>query len=250
MGAGSIVLDEYKPDVLLIPATEGKSSEYSKFIKAIDRLDADKIVVKTGDSFSLGAGCNIKVLAADEGEDSNASSIVMRIDYYRNSFLFTGDASAAVLNKIMDSGADITADVLKVAHHGSDYTNPALFLKTVNPHISLISVSRDNQYGHPSDLVTGRLETFGSEIYRTDTNGMITVSGDGKNLVTECNNLINWDAESELKVEDGPIIGNVRSRVYHIVDCLSLPDPKKRIYFASAEDAEEAGYRRCENCLG
>ncbi|MCR5205992.1 MAG: MBL fold metallo-hydrolase [Lachnospiraceae bacterium] len=160
MGAAQLLVQDYGVKTVLMPVTPGNSTEYNKLMNAIDREHVNTVYVHTGDTYSLGTGCNIDILGADLGEGTNDSSIIMKLKYYKNTFLFTGDASAPVLNKLMESGADIKANVLKVAHHGSDYTNPLLFLKNVGAKYALISAGRNNAYGHPNDNVIRRLNTL------------------------------------------------------------------------------------------
>ena len=248
MGSATLVMQDYGINEVIIPYTAGNSVEYNKFMNYLDRELVNIIYAEKDDHYSLGYGCGLDILSADAGEDTNASSIVMRMSYYDNTFLFTGDAPASVLNQIMND-RDIKVDVLKVPHHGSDTSSPLLFLKNCGADISLISVGRDNAYGHPDDNVIRRLETLGSIIYRTDIDGTVIVCGNGKELSVDSYHIIDWDAENRLKVDKGPIIGNLNSHVYHNDSCMSLPAEKNRIYFMYAKDAETAGYRPCNMCI-
>ena len=249
MGAAQMVVQDYKVNKVMMPVTPGKSTEYNKLMNCIDRELIETVYVKSGDVYSMGKGCSINILGADVKDDTNDSSIVMRLKYYKNTFLFTGDASASVLNQIMEEGMNIEAGVLKIPHHGSDSSSPILFLKNVGAKYALISVGRNNEYGHPTDNILRRLKTLKCKVFRTDEQGTVTIQGDGKKLKYEHEQVIDWDAEQRLKVEDGNIIGNINSKVYHSHDCMSLPAEKNRIYFESAEDAELAGYRKCGMCI-
>ena len=249
MGAAQLVVQDYGVKTVFMPVTPGNSTEYNKLMNAIEREHVNTVHVYTGNIYNLGMGCKIDILGADMGEGTNDSSIIMKLKYYKNTFLFTGDASAPVLNKLMENGADIKADVLKVAHHGSDYTNPLLFLKNVGAKYALISAGRNNAYGHPNDNVVRRLNTLKYKVLRTDLKGTVTIKGNGKTLKWSSKQIIDWDAEDRLKVEHGSIIGNINSKVYHIESCMSLPLEKNRVYFDSAEDAESAGYRKCGMCI-
>lgn len=249
MGSTELVVADYKVDRLMVPSTPGNSNEYYKLFNHIEDKDIEVITVHEDETYELGSGCRLDILGVDRGEGTNDSSIVMKISYYDNSFLFIGDASASVLNGIMDDGKDIIADVLKVSHHGSDSSNPLLFLKKTGAGIALISVGRDNDYGHPTDNVVRRLETLGMSIFRTDEDGTVSIRGDGKVLEITCEHIVDWDAEKRLMRQEGRIIGNINSKVYHIDSCISLPAEKNRIYFESEEDAEEAGYRPCGICI-
>lgn len=120
-------------------------------------------------------------LAGVKLEDSNDSSIVGRLVVGNRSFLLTGDISGKI--EKMLSKENITADVLKVAHHGSKYSSSEDFLKKVSPEAAVITVG-ENNYGHPSQETLQRLENFGITIFNTKENGDIKIISDGKNLKT------------------------------------------------------------------
>ena len=249
MGAATLVIKYYNINNVLIPKTPGESSEYNKLINLLNKEKINTIYAYNDACFSLGPGCDYSILSVDKSDDTNESSIVMKLVYYENSFLFTGDASSNVLNKIMEDGKNISVDVLKIPHHGSDSSSPLLFLKNTGAQHALISVGRNNAYGHPTDNVIRRLEVLGINIFRTDNDGTVVIKGDGVDLEYERIKIIDWDAEERLKVLDGPIIANANSGVYHNSDCLSLPAEKNRIFFLNYEDAEISGYRPCAMCV-
>ena len=83
----------------------------------------------------------------------------------------------------MEAGVDLSADVLKVNHHGSETSNSYVFLREVMPTYAIISVGADNSYGHPSDEVLSRLEDAGAIVMRTDQMGTIICVSDGQSIV-------------------------------------------------------------------
>lgn len=89
-----------------------------------------------------------------------------------------GDAGEEIEKKLIASGADLKADVLKVGHHGSQYSSSLEFLDKVNPGIAVIEVGKDNDFGHPSLRIIKRLERIGAEIFRTDLNGTVKMISD------------------------------------------------------------------------
>ena len=102
--------------------------------------------------------------------------------------LFTGDVEGSGQERlrelIKDSGDSYkNVTLLKVAHHGSEYTTDEEFLSMVNPQIALISCGRDNSYGHPHKALLDRLDDTEAVIYRTDECGAVIVSSDGKRCV-------------------------------------------------------------------
>ena len=103
----------------------------------------------------------------------------MRLDYGEASFLFTGDAQEEELGSI--AADKVSADVLKVSHHGSVNGNPEDFLQRSAPQIAVISCG-NNDYGHPHRGTLERLEALRCRVYRTDCDGTVTVRSDGRKL--------------------------------------------------------------------
>ncbi|MCU1691922.1 MAG: competence protein ComEC, partial [Frankiales bacterium] len=102
--------------------------------------------------------------------DPNNSSLVLRVEVGGVRLLLTGDVEPEAQRELVRSGADLTADVLKVPHHGSRHQDPA-FLAAVRPRLALTSVGQDNGYGHPSAQTLGQLLDEGARSYRTDRDG-------------------------------------------------------------------------------
>ncbi|RZS31410.1 competence protein ComEC [Herbihabitans rhizosphaerae] len=104
------------------------------------------------------------------GTEINNGSLVLRAQTGAGSVLLTGDVELLAQAELLSSGVDLTADVLKVPHHGSRYTAPE-FLAAIRPKIALISSGAGNRYGHPSPATVGQLTSGGAAVYRTDTGG-------------------------------------------------------------------------------
>jgi len=114
--------------------------------------------------------------------DQNRASVVLLIDYGDIEVLLTGDIDTTAENHILARGSSVDAEILKVAHHGSNYSSSESFLEMSHPAEAIISVG-PNVYGHPASEVLARLETNGAEIWRTDNQGSIVAKIDG-NLYT------------------------------------------------------------------
>ena len=118
-------------------------------------------------------GCKFEVLhLANDDSDLNDTSIVLRGLYGENSFLFMGDATAEVEKKILDSNID--SDVLKVGHHGSNYSNGSKWFEYLKPEYIVVSCSKRNLYGHPGKKAVERMEASGAKIFYTMEGGQIT----------------------------------------------------------------------------
>jgi competence protein ComEC len=116
-------------------------------------------------------------------DDPNNNSIVVKLQVNSISFLFTGDAEETAERSILNARLDVESTILKVGHHGSRTATSPDFLRAVNPEVAVISVGKDNNYGHPHQETLDKLAAEGVKVYRTDVNGTITISTDGENYV-------------------------------------------------------------------
>ena len=115
-------------------------------------------------------------------EDVNDLSLVIRVDHGDRSFLFAGDMERIAEIDLIESGANVDADVLKVGHHGSYSSTSYRFLREVMPTYAVICVGRNNEYGHPHSDPLSRLEDADVTIFRTDLHYTIRASCDGTNI--------------------------------------------------------------------
>ena len=181
------VLEEYEADNIIMPrltkAQTPTNSTYTAFLKALQNTDAKIISAKPGLKYSLGeAEFEILGPVTNDCEDINSMSAVTKITYGKSSFLVTGDAEKDEELEIIESGADLDCDVLRVGHHGSSTSSCKDFLDSVSPEMCVISCGENNDYGHPHDKVVNRLAKYTDEIYRTDICGSIVMTSDGENI--------------------------------------------------------------------
>lgn len=115
----------------------------------------------------------------------NNYSAVLKLTYHNKHFLFMGDAEQEVESELLESGQDLSADVLKVGHHGSDTSSSKGFLEAVCPSFAVISVGTGNSYGHPDPVTLSALQEIGADIWRTDEKGTVIVICDGENITVQ-----------------------------------------------------------------
>lgn len=145
--------------------------------------------VSVGDRIQLGDGVYLDILGPfpedfdPEPKKANEVMVVARLVYGKHSFLFTGDIERADEIRLTQSGLDIASDVLKVAHHGSKYSSTDLFLEKVSPLFTVVSAGANNRYGHPHAETLDRLGALGAKLFRTDKDGRLLFTSDGKALV-------------------------------------------------------------------
>lgn len=167
------------------PVTEFDSRAFRSFVKYLGKQGKEITVPAAGHCFTLGSASVQIVGPVDMAlatENVNNTSIVLRIVYGETSFLLTGDAETIEEESILDAGYDIRSDVLRVGHHGSYTSTSDDFLRAVSPDYCVISVGKDNAYGHPHDVVLNRITEFGAIVYRTDLDGYIACTSDGDNV--------------------------------------------------------------------
>ena len=142
-------------------------------MKELKAKDLKISIAKGGDAIIDESNIKFLILAPnrEDYENTNDFSIVTKIEYLNTSFLMTGDAEKSAEEDMLKAGYNLKADVLKVAHHGSNSSTTIDFLKKVKPDYSIISVGKDNSYGHPHEEVLDRIKYIDSEILRTDELG-------------------------------------------------------------------------------
>ncbi|MBQ5422250.1 MAG: hypothetical protein IIU27_00065, partial [Clostridiales bacterium] len=140
-------------------------------------LDGCVETVVAGDEFELDSDVLLKIIApVRAGGGGNEDSLVMTLEAGGETVLFTGDIGMETEEQLVLSGVLPDCDVLKVAHHGSKYSTSDLFLAEVSPEIAVISVGKNNFYGHPTPECLARLASAGCNALRTDTEGAVVIS--------------------------------------------------------------------------
>jgi competence protein ComEC len=186
------VLKRYKVENILWTGVVRDTAEYEEWKKLIQKEGAKIFIARAGQVISGGrtsAGrFGLSVLSPSENlegkimKDSNDTSIVAKLTFSENSFLFTGDISkSAEKGLLLTPGKQqLKADVLKVAHHGSKNSSAKEFIVEVSPKIAVIQLGKDNSYGHPHQETLDTLAEYGIKIFRMDINGDIKIISNGK----------------------------------------------------------------------
>lgn len=240
------------------PVTSYDSKAFQNFQKAVQKWDTTIIVPKEWESFSLG-GAECRILAVNSGSDINNTSIVLRITYGDTSFLFMGDAEREVEQAILNSSEEIQSTVLKVGHHGSETSTSYAWLREVMPEYAVISVDKDNSYGHPADAVLSRLRDADVTTFRTDMHGDIACVSDGKTVeftVSKNRDIDVFASVGANSTQTTESIGqvyvlNTNTLKFHNPDCRSvnqMKDKNKQVFTGSRDEIIAMGYSPCGNC--
>lgn len=189
IGGLAEVSKHYSVGLIMESGVDSGSAVYQEIKNVVAEKGIKNILARRGMKINLDEGAYLLILFPDRDVsklDSNYSSVVARLVYGKNSFLLTGDSPAGIEEYLVSLDAkNLKSDVLKVGHHGSDTSTSEIFLGYVGPRYAVISVGKDNKYGHPRKEILERLKRFGAEIFRTDESGAIKMKSDGNNIVIE-----------------------------------------------------------------
>ena len=179
IGSMSQIIDEYDIGEFYMPKVSSTSKTYENMIDSLNESNVSVFEAKAGVNIFDYEDMSIDILApsSESYEETNDYSAVIKITYGANSFLFCGDAETESETEMLFNCTDkLSADVIKIGHHGSDSSTSEEFLSAVSPQYAVISCGAGNSYGHPHTEVLERLEKHGVETYRTDDYGDITIS--------------------------------------------------------------------------
>ncbi len=183
IGGLDLVLDAFPVDKVFLPDIVHDTKTFEDVLDALERHQLKITRPKVKDQYSLG-DASFTILAPNSSEysDLNNYSICIRLTYGNTSFLLVGDAEKVSENEMLKNGLDLSADVLKLGHHGSAYSSTSKFLDAVKPSFAVICAGEDNSYGHPHAETMEAVLERGIKVYRTDKQGSIVFTTDGQTV--------------------------------------------------------------------
>lgn len=186
IGGLPFILSHFSTEIVYLPPVAHTTGAFEELLTTLERENITLKKIPSPEQIAFEENLFLEFLSPhrDYQNALNNWSIVLKLTYENHSFLFTGDIeSAAEANLIQDYPANIlSADVLKVPHHGSSSSAGMKFLEVVRPSISIISSGKENPYGHPHKDTLDRLYRISSVLYRTDLQGSIVLQSDGQDL--------------------------------------------------------------------
>ncbi len=182
IGGMAQVINSFEVGTFCMPEKEHTTKTFEKMLRAVEKNGCDTQFISAGDIIFEGDYLKARVVAPiyDDYEDLNNFSAVIHISYGDTAFLLTGDAEDVSEEEILKSGADISADVLKVGHHGSSSSSIKKFVNAVSPDYAVISCGEDNEYGFPKKSVVNRFKKAGAEVLITWQEGDMVFTSDGE----------------------------------------------------------------------
>ena len=188
IGGMDVILYNFYCDTIIMPDIASDTRTYEDVINTMRYKNYTFTRPRVGDTYTLGEG-SFTIIApnrTDYGSNTNDYSVGLIFHYGDTGFVFTGDAEGAE-SDIMKNGIDLSADVLKAGHHGSENASSSEFIAAVSPEYAVISCGTGNRYGHPHRETLARLEKADVQVYRTDYSGTVIAYTDGKEITwKEC----------------------------------------------------------------
>ena len=174
------IISSFDIGTIYMPKVATTTKTFEDVLDVVKEKNLQIFTPSIGDKFYLG-DAKVEVLSVkNDASDLNDTSIVLRLEYGNVSYIFMGDASTKIEKELLNK--NIESDVLKVGHHGSEYSTDINFLKKVNPKYAIISVGENNIYDHPKTETLEKLESLNIETYRTDELGTIKTISDGNDI--------------------------------------------------------------------
>ncbi len=182
LGGMDVIIYKYDCGIIFMPDVEKDTVSYQDVFDVMDVKYYSKTSPKVGDEYKLGNAIFQIISPALTYSETNNNSIVIRLVHGDNSFLFTGDIELQAQQEMAYSGFELKSTVMKIPHHGGKGGYQKWFYNEVQPEYAVISCGINNSYGHPNQEVLESLREFGVQLYRTDEQGNIVATSDGKSI--------------------------------------------------------------------
>lgn len=259
------VIRTFDVESVYMPKVTADTKTFEDVLDAVDEKGLTINTAKAGVTLVDGDRLSVKMLAPvlDEYDNTNDYSAVIKVVYGDTSFLFTGDAEEYAESLIT---GDVSADVLKVGHHGSSTSTGEAFLQRVSPSYAVISCGFDNSYGHPHIETMEKLGSLGIPVLRTDEMGTVVAESDGTEIniktlgkssmgntpQTETSDSSSSDdglVTEGLDIADGYVL-NTNSKKIHLPDCSAVDNmsDSNKAYTDDYDQAISEGYTPCKIC--
>lgn len=195
IGGADYVIKNYGVTKVIDSGQTHTTDTFKSYLEAADTAGAEFVVAQIGNDVSDDSNVSAKVLSVNSSaSDLNDGSIVIMLSYGLTDILLTGDAGLEVEDYLM-ANYDLDAEILKVAHHGSNTGTSGDFIEAVAPQDAVLSYG-DNAYGHPNDEVVNDLIAYGVDMYSTYEQGTITVNSIGNSYSINVSP-VQWDSQPE-----------------------------------------------------
>ena len=174
------IINSFDIKHLMMPDVTTNTKTFEEVLDAAEKKKLQIEIPVIDDTFTMGDLKFTVIYTGTNEEDLNSNSIILRMDYKNNSYLFTADTTGDVEKTLLDKNIDV--DIYQVAHHGSVYSNTYEFLEKVTPEYAFIQLGKDNEYYYPHIKAINRIKKHTDKIYMTSELGTIIIKDDGDNI--------------------------------------------------------------------
>lgn len=259
IGGMATVINGLNIGKIYMPKVSTNTATYAGLLTAIKNKGLQVNTAKAGINLLKTGNLNIDMLAPVNitGDDLNQYSAVIKVTYGENKFLFMGDAGQPSEEQIT---ADVSADVLKVGHHGSNTATSQAFLNKVHPKYAVIEVGKGNTYGHPTATTLTKLQNIGAIIYRTDNDGTIVFTSDAKTITIDkksssvkeqappsSQSTTIQNSTSNTNNDNTLVYVTASGKKYHTADCSTIAKSTTKRAI-TLKEAKAEGYTPCKIC--
>ena len=250
IGGMAEVIQSFDVKKVILPAKEHTTKTYENLLDSIAERKLKVTLPKVGNSYELGnASFRIIAPVSSYGEDLNDWSVGIRLTYGETHFVLCGDAEKKAERDMCRTGEDLSANLLKLSHHGSRTSSSEVFMDRVNPDYGVISCGRNNDYGHPHKETLEMLAKRGIQVLQTDELGTIVAVSDGSGISFPENP--QTDSQGRKKEDREQYVVNVNTKKFHLPDCnfvTSMKAENKKAYEADRQEMIDMGYEPCQGC--
>ena len=272
IGGMDVILYKFSVKHVLMPDITNDTATYRDVVDTCKGKGYKIEHPTAGSSFALGAAKVIVLAPVNSKYDNlNAYSIVLKVVIGKDAFLLTGDATEKSESEMITTGRNLSADVLKVGHHGSYSSTSDEFLKKVSPKFAVISCGEGNSYGHPHKVVMDRLKKSGIKILRTDKQGTIVAQTAGHGIAWSSSPTTDYSGTSSYQTPDNESLSdttditeapvkagsvyilNTNTMKYHLPGCSAadkISEKNRKESTETAESLQASGYSPCGICIG
>lgn len=248
---------------LYMPKKSHTTKTFENLVNTIANKGLSINTAKAGVNILDEGSLRIDILSpiSDSYSDLNDYSAVVKIVYGNTSFLFMGDAENSVEYELLNDNADISADIIKIGHHGSSYSSAESFISAVHPNYAVISCGTGNSYGHPHQETLALLQQKNVNVYRTDETGTITAVSDGETITLDKNastiqanappvvqheEVVQKSEQDQSSAGGNEVVYITKTgKRYHRSGCSSLSKSKIE---STIEQARAKGLTPCQKC--
>lgn len=248
---------------LYMPKKSHTTKTFENLVNTIANKGLSINTAKAGVNILDEGSLRIDILSpvSDSYSDLNDYSAVVKMVYGNTSFLFMGDAENSVEYELLNNNTDISADIIKIGHHGSSYSSAESFISAVHPNYAVISCGAGNSYGHPHQETLALLQQKNINVYRTDEAGTITAVSDGEIITLDKNastiqanappavqheEVVQKSEQDQLSAGGNEVVYITKTgKRYHRSGCNSLSKSKIE---STIEQARAKGLTPCQKC--